>query len=303
MRLVKTLVIYLLATATVIAAQGSSNLTPESQQLLSQLETQIKGTLLAVAENENRAGRNMDKFYYLVDLPAKQQANLGLVVDVNDVEKGYSVISVTPGSAADEVKITAGDRIVAINQLTINSSNHDKALMQLHDISPGKKLRLALADKDTTRDVELQVKGDYLPGIRLEVGNQPALVESYQVASNEENSEACGEVSVFFQPPATRDLYSAYIHKIDDKPMMRHRHSFRLPPGKHRIYLHELISDPFLTRRKSGLQKAKFIDVDIKPDTTYYFAAKFYRAKKFRTFKEEYWEPVIWRTKERPCKL
>lgn len=302
MRLVKTLVTFVITCATALAAQASSNLTPESQQLLTQLENQIQGTLLAVVENENRAGKSMDDFYYLVDLPAKQQSNLGLVVDVDNLELGYSVVSVTPGSSADEVKIEAGDRIVAINQLEINRNNHNLALAQLQDISPGKKLQLALENESNVRDVELQVKSDYIPGIRLELGSQPA----YRVAaadSSSEASEACGVVSVFFQPPATKDLYSAFINKIGNERKMQHRHTFRLPPGTHRVYLHEQINDPFFSRRSKGSNKAKYIDVEVKANTTYYLAAKFDRSKRNKTHRQEYWEPVVWKTKERPCQM
>lgn len=305
MHLLKIVMTMVLTFSVALSAQASSNLTPESQALLTQLENQIQGTLLAVAENESKAGHTMDDFYYFVDLPAKQQTNLGLVVDVDNANKGYAVVSVTPGSSADQVAIEAGDRIVAINELEINRQNHANALAQLKNIAPGKKLRLALANDEDTRDVELLVKGDYVPGIKLELGSQ----QSYRVALNENNpvanetSSACGTISVFYQPPATRDLYSVYMNKVDNERLMNHPQSFRVAPGKHRVYVNELINDPFFPRRTRSREKAKYIDIDVKPNTIYYLAAKLDRNKRYKTYRQEYWEPVVWKTKERSCSM
>ncbi|WP_168204201.1 PDZ domain-containing protein [Aliikangiella coralliicola] len=303
-------------TSPEVLLEKASEFTPESQLLLNQLEGQIKGTVLAITENERKAGRNIDDFYFAIELPAQQQASLGMVLDVENVEQGYSVLSVAPGSLAEKININRGDKIVAINDIEVEATSSNAALEQLQQLTPGQELRLAFNRNGNIKQAVVEMAGDYIPGIKLEIGSQPVFKTALlseagdDSENNSQNADdksmldenACGEVSVFFRPPETKDIYPAFINTIDDRGVIRTRHSFRLSPGKHIIKLHELITDPFL-RRTRGMQKAKPIEIDVKPNMTYYLGAKFIRAKRSRVFKELYWEPVIWRTSERECEL
>ena len=295
------------------AEQTTPEYTPESQQLLNQLEGQIKGTLMAITENERKVGRSMDDFYFSIEVPAQQEANLGMVIDVENVEKGYQVLSVTPGSLAEKINIRSGDKIVAINDVEVKDASDNTALKQLQELTPGQQLKLAFNSKGDVKEAVVEMSGDYMPGIKLEIGSQSvvklaALTNSDKIGTSDSvekvdsESNACGQVSVFFRPPESKDIYPAYINAINDRNVVRSRHSFRLPPGKHTIKIHELITDPFL-RRSRGLQKAKPIEIDVKPNMSYYLGAKFIRAKRSKVYKELYWEPVVWRTSERSCEL
>ena len=52
-----TMIFCLSLSASICAASEKPDFTPESQALLSELQTQIKGTLLAVTEIENKSGK------------------------------------------------------------------------------------------------------------------------------------------------------------------------------------------------------------------------------------------------------
>lgn len=275
--------------------------TAESEELLNQLQNNIKGTLLAVAENENRVGRSMSKFHYSLDLPPQQMTNLGLILNVDDSSSGYQVLSVTPGSTADQLAIKSGDQVLAINDIEINQRTNNKAIHQLNELVAGQQLKLALNTNGHYKEVSAKITGQYMPGIRLEIGSQPIL----KVAANDsvDKSGGCGMVSIFFQPPAARNLYSATIHKIDDDHLKRDRPNFRLPVGKHTIYLHEQINDTMFHVRRPSINKSKPIEIDVKLNTTYYLAAKFLRQYRNNSSKGKYWEPVVWKTSEGECKL
>ena len=126
-------------------------------------------------------------------------------------------------------------------------------------------------------------------------------VNSYSVT--QENKQACGRVSIFILPPSTKNLYRATVSKVDDDNSKRDRNSFKLPLGKHTVYIHELINDPDFTRRGKSLRKAKSLEINVEENVTYHLAAKFIRSKRLSTYKGKYWEPVVWKTTEVTCTL
>lgn len=271
--------------------------TNESDKLLNQLRSNIKGTLLAVAESENRAGRNMANFHFSLDMPPQQMTNLGLTLNVENSTNGYQVLSVTPGSTADRLAIKSGDQVLAINDIEIDRETGEMAIQQLNKMVAGQQLKLGLNSGGSYKEVSAKISGQYMPGIRLEIGTQ----SSVEAATNnsDKDGDACGTVSIFFQPPASRDLYSATIHKIDSDHLKRDRNHFRLPIGKHTIYLHEQINDSMFPVRRPSINKAKPIEIDIKLNTTYHLGAKFVRKYRLNSSKGKHWEPVVWKTTER----
>jgi len=275
--------------------------TPESEQLLEQLQGNIKGTLLAVAENEKRAGYDMADFRFSVEIPPQQMTNLGLILDVDHSAEGYKVLSVTPGSTADKLAIKSGDQILAINDVKIDDTDDKNAIKQLNQLVAGDQIKLALNNNGNYKEFSTTITGQYIPGVKLEIGSQSA-VEGAMV-KQEEDSQACGEVSIFFLPPVTKNLYSASISKIDDNYLKRDYASFRLPVGKHTIYLHERIDDPVFPVRNRGFNRAKTIEIDVKENITYHLGAKFIRKYRLNGSSGRHWNPVVWKTSEKVCNL
>lgn len=281
-----------------LAAESVKDYSAESQLLLKDLQAHIQGTMLAVAESERKAGNNIKDFYYSNEVPAYLDSNLGLVLDVDNLTTGYKVLSITPGSTAEESNISVGDLILAIDDIGINQSTNTKVLEKLQQLTPGSTLKLKLSRQGKVSQINMLVKGRYVPAVRLEIGSKIPPTEAL-----DSTIPACGQVSVFFHPPASKDIYPARIHQIDDENYSRIRHSFRLTPGKHIIKLHELISDPSLTRRGRGIRRAKAIEINVEADTIYYLGAQFVRSKKYSMVKEKYWEPVIWKSEQKQCQL
>ena len=300
--LVTALFLLILSPANAAGSEEYSKITEESEQLVTELQQQIKSTVAAIAELEANAGNSVQDLHIQMDLPAKQSPNLGLVLDLDSEDNGYKVLSVTPASLADNLDIVPGDIITRINTVEISRANKRQAFSELENSSPGDSLQLTIIHNGAIRNIDSTVSGQYIPSIKLEIGSQLSDKQPTQESALNEN--ACGTVSVFFTPPESKRLYSAYVSKINDRSVNRNRESFRLKPGLHTIYLHELIDDPFFTRRYKGLQSAKPIEIDIKVNTTYYLAAKFIKGKAFRQRKGEYWEPVVWKeTIKGQCEL
>lgn len=296
-------VISALLLASCSAALSATQITEQSQTLIENLQDQIKSTVAAVAEVEAKAGNSVKDIYLLVDLPAKHSPNMGLVLDLDSSEDSYKVLSVTPGSLAESLNINQGDLITSINKIAIDKSNKRGAFSELEASSPGDIVNIGLKQSGKETIIDAVVVGQYTPSIKLEIGSEPTQ-EPDKSQENNQESTTCGLISVFFNPPETKRLYSAFINKIDDRSVTRGRESFRLKPGKYTIYLHELISDPFFKRRSQISRTAKPLEIDIKKNTSYHLAAKHIRGKYFSDRNGDYWEPVVWKIRENiECEL
>ncbi|WP_196139072.1 PDZ domain-containing protein [Aliikangiella sp. G2MR2-5] len=281
---------------------NDSELSSESQTLLADLEKQIRGTILAIKEAETRAGNTQTPIHIALSVPSQQKTNLGLILDFDNLAvDGAKVVSVTPGSQAESLGIRPGDKLTAFNQVRLSDNNSDRIIEDFQNLIPGDSVSLELKQKQSNRKLEFRIAGLSLPGFNLEVG------ESSQIDSDVDSSgtspQACGRVSIFFRPPETKDLYPVLINSIDDDYIHRFRETIRLPVGKHKIKVHELITDPFLQRHRRTSSKAKVIEIDVKANTTYHLAAKFDRSKRMKVFRNEYWQPEVWRRTEKSCEF
>lgn len=289
----------LMASSTI-----GSQTTPESEALIDDMVKQIVSTMSAVADAEKKAGNDASNLHIELDIPSSKSPNLGLVLDVDDAQ-GYKVMSVSPGSLADKLQITTGNIIIAINGVNTKNDTQRLAFVELENTLPGDTITLKLNKQGSISSVKAIVEGQYTPSIKLEIGDASIVANNTTSQIIEELDEtACGKVSVFFKPPFTRNLHYANVTRINDRNVNSDRESFRLSPGKHTVYLHEMIADSMFTRRSRSLQTAKTLEIDVKANTTYYLAAKFIRKNRSEQRNGGYWEPVVWKTRENStCKL
>lgn len=146
----------------------------ESRALLSELEKNIKGSLLAISEAETLSGNTMTDFYYSLELPDNLTTNLGLVLDVIYSPNSFKVLSVTPGSEAEKLNIKSGDLVLSINGIKISTEFRNAAIDELHQLTPGQSLKLELISSGQLNVLTTLIKGKYVPGIKLEIGRTKA---------------------------------------------------------------------------------------------------------------------------------
>jgi hypothetical protein len=305
---VPALCIYLIGLCLSVNVSFAAQTTEESEALIEKLVAQINSTVVAISEVERKAGNDLKDIHIVLDIPAKQSPNIGLVLDIDD-NNGYRVLSVSPGGLADSVNIAKGDIITAINDVDTVQVDGPSAFAILEQLTPGERVKIVFNRDGKYSTVQTQIIGQYSPPIKIELGVAKEDVFASQldneIPQNDEldhDNAACGRVSVFFKPPRSQQLHNVFINQIDDNNVNRRDASFKLAPGKHTIFLHELIDDPFFTRRSRTIQKAKPLDIEVKANTTYYLAAKFIKEKRNKERKGEYWEPVVWKVLEnRTC--
>ncbi len=277
-----------------VAIAAPAQQDPKTQVLLEQLQGQIHGTMLAIAELEQQEGRASQDFKYSWTMPSKDQANIGLVLDVNQPAQGYQVLSVTPGSTADVLGITSGDFITKINGISVNSEN-SQTINLLKNLRGGDMLELTINNSGKQRQLSTKVASLKLPSVSFTVGAADKMLANSDPSS-------CGNLTIFNKPPAARDIHPVTVAKIDGERSYTSLKFIKLPVGKHIIHLHEYISDPRV-RRPNGIQKSKPIEIEIKANMKYHLGAQFNSKLRYKTKKELFWTPVVWKISQRKCQL
>jgi hypothetical protein len=267
------------------------------------MQEQIKGTMYVISQNERNAGNDMGKFNYSIKMPAQQIIYLGLVLDTENSQDGFNVLSVTPGGIADKLAIQPGDKVKAINNTNIDSADKEKAIEQLKNALTGEELSLIVVSNGEENVLTTKLIANYIPEITIDIG---ALgVTSIEAESLYENdSQTCGEISDLIKPPVTQDIYPVAIQTIDGRNINNFPKHHRLKTGKHTILMQEMITEGtgnslFAKRGPS----TKGLVIDVKPNMSYRLGAKFIRKNRSKTVNEEYWEPVIWKSKAKKCSL
>jgi len=275
-----------------LAGQPKQYYTQESQQLLEQLQPHIKETLRKVARIENEAGQQGDHYFYSINAAAAHEVlPLGVVLDKQKKQAGFKVLSVTLGSLANKLQISAGDIILTINDIEITEASSAKMLHDLQVLTAGERLKMSTLHAGVYRELIADITMSHIPEFSLKIGT-PATTTT-------QNNDQCGEVFVANFPPVTKEFYPVSVHKVDGKKV--YSNNLRLSPGLHTLELKEHISDSAFARRRGEMKNRKNLEVNILPNTRIYLVAKFNRGKRARLTTGEYWQPIIWKQSQRSC--
>lgn len=116
--------------------------------------------------------------------------------------------------------------------------------------------------------------------------------------------ETCARVSVFYSPPfADQQTFSASIIDINGTEIINENRSFKLAPGTHNITLmhHISRSDLVVPQLRRMTQNRKTIEVIVKPNTTYHFAALLDESVENKDRNQDFWQPIIWKETNNDC--
>lgn len=160
-----SLLVFLLSTALNVQATSYS---PQSMMLLNQQTEDINKTIQLIAQHEATLGNKMTDLSYTVSLPSQSISELGLVLDFESAAKGFKVLSVTPGSYADQLLIKSNDFIVKVNDKNIDTSSKN-TLKQLFQ-RPQKITKIAFQSAGVYHETSTLIKALYLPEVNLTIG-------------------------------------------------------------------------------------------------------------------------------------
>ncbi|MBY5921456.1 hypothetical protein [Ferrimonas balearica] len=120
-------------------------------------------------------------------------------------------------------------------------------------------------------------------------------------ASQGDLTKPCGELSTFYQPPETQNLFKVVVTRINEENVIS-KPTYQLAPGTYQIRLVELIDDPRLSvslRNRSYKELTLKVDADVR----YHLAARFNSDKRYQGISQQYWDPVVWRESTTECRM
>ena len=262
-----------------------------------QLQRDVESALLALGD---RGALGTSDEPLTVSSPTQVRYELGAVL-VPRADGAPAVMAITPGGAAERLRLRVGDRLVSVN---------GKQLAGVAD--PVAALQSAIAADDGALRVEYLRAGK----VRVSTGTAGIVaIPAYQLVVGAATTGTCdGFVSDQGAQPRSHAIYAADITRIDGRstpprPMNRHR----VDPGRHVLTVRELVDRTWLNRtqartiemmqRRERARAYKPLVVDVQPGTTYKIGARLLRdrldADSIRA--NAYWEPVVWAVDPDAC--
>ena len=306
---VMPLLLALLFTASAQASRADGNPAAAEQHL----RAGVQQMMVDLASKGDLVDASGAPAHFDIAEPARDVDNLGVVINSNDSgDAGLAVMAVTPGGAAAKMGVHSGDRLVSVNgenltALGRNADDQPLAVAALRSaiskVGDGGQVNLTV-DRDGRR---IAFKGSLqrlrLPAVQLTVG------AGVQVASNAATtmpSAGCGRISDFDVAPRQQHLHRAQLIAIDGNSVgPSGSSSYRLSAGKHVLTVAEEIDARYLSfngrQRNAGVDNHKQIEVDVKPNTTYFLAARLNMDKLNQWRDGAYWDPALWLEKTERC--
>ena len=254
-----------------------------------------------------------------LSLPAERYVNLGLLIDTRAATRvGVPVLGTLPGGGAQRLGVRAGDVITAVNGKSLAGGGFEprviEALRQEVDgLNEGGAVDFELLRDGKPLRLAGEVKAQYLPAVRLELGDAALVAASGSVAvpatlsapvAAARGQGACGRISVFHTAPRSRQLYAAKILSLDGEiPGPRTQDTFRVAPGRHVLEVAEQIDDEDLPQVYSRARRHqnKTLEIDVQPGVTYMVASQLNLARQRDVPRGGYWDPVVWKEVPEPC--
>lgn len=232
-----------------------------------------------------------------IEAPAEIRYDLGAVIDpADDASAGLSVLAVLPGSAAQAMGLTAGDRLLSLNGLDLQQGSTSTSSLREAMAESFGALELVVARGESKLTLVGQAHPILIPAYTLDIAALP---------------KGCGRVSTFPGMARSEQLFPVNLRRIDDAEVVRGQvDSHRLDSGRHRLMLAELIPPVELNsieqRQRSQLRQRrlaefKYFDLDVVPGFTYYLAARLLDPPR-DVINNRHWQPVIWRIKKESCR-
>ncbi|RUO40824.1 hypothetical protein CWE22_01095 [Pseudidiomarina aestuarii] len=226
----------------------------------------------------------------VLEEPARSYFEWGAIVRPDG-----EILSVRPGTVAADMGVEAGDHLTHINGTSVERESLQTILQMFDDLEHGRTFNITIERDDKSLTLESIVRATVVPGWRLEVDST-----FEETAHAIQNATACGRVSIFLQPPVTRDYYPAFINTINGEDTRIKNPVIKLGVGEHIIGLHEKIGDPRATRSPS-LRTEKLLRLVVEPNKKYHLAAHFIADKRYDRVNAGYWEPIVWKVTEHSC--
>lgn len=296
-----SLLLLMLVTGPAPASEIDENWSPQSQELLKSLISDVKETMSLIAIAEAQQGHTLEKFKYSLDLAGAYKINLGLILQLNSTQTAFDILSVTPGSLASSHGLRVGDEIVMLNGIAVSASTEAGILKKMRELQVDEEISLTLNRDGRNQEIVIPVSGKYVPRIKLEIGNEYAKTSLAGTATPD--LIACGEVTVSLTPPVTGQLYPVSFYLDDEKDNKEQLVVIKLPVGKHTVNVYAQIDNGHEDGSHTDKSQAKAIQINVRKNTSYHLGARVFSENNSESQNNKDWDAVIWNTNQRECRL
>lgn len=306
----------LLAAAGAASAEEAAGRTDAAPVAERMLQAELRDVLNRMIASGAFGATDPERIALSVTLPAERYLDLGLLIDSQaDARAGVVVLGTLPGAAAQTLGVRAGDRITAVNGVSLRGQPDAVARLRgaLDALREGGQLALDVERAGRTVQLAGPVQPRYIPAVRLELGEANLVASTGAAAATASVAGApaqvadgsCGRISAFHVAPRSQDLYAAKILAIDGAiPGPRSQHTFRVAPGRHLVEVAEQIDTQDLStvHTRARRHRNKIFEIVVEPGMTYLVAARFNEDRQHDVANGEYWDPVVWKTVAEACR-
>ncbi|SNY49318.1 PDZ domain-containing protein [Arsukibacterium tuosuense] len=235
-----------------------------------------------------------------IEEPARNYYHFGAVMD-----RQHKILAVTPDSDAERAGVKVGDKVLQINNATLDSTSLEDVLALLNDFEEGKPFNVWVNRAGKAINLKSTVTRKTIPAWRL-------VINPVQNADNAKSvqTDGCGFVSVFYFPPRTLELFPTAIRAAGDTDFRiersRRTDVVKIDTGLQDIELAEQIALSRVRWSRSDLwerrkQLTQVLQLNVEPNKVYHLASRFIEKPEDRTDPDQYWEPVVWKVTDRQC--
>jgi hypothetical protein len=280
------------------------------------MREELHGMLRRLADAGAFEEARPQDFALSLSLPAQRSVDLGLVLDTRaDPARGLAVLATAPGGTAQQLGLVAGDVIAAVDGRSL-AGDGAAAAATLRAAAAGARdgdqLRLAVLRDGRSLELQGPVHAQYLPALRLELGEGTLVASNAPVAlapavasaaPAQAATDTCGRISTFHIAPRQQRLYRARVLSIDGKlPGTARQETYRVAPGRHVLEISEDIDTQDLPDYFSRLRPRfgrQVLEVEVEAGMTALVAAQLLDDVPAKG--RPYWEPKVWKTIAEPC--
>ena len=251
--------------------------------------------LMAVAQEASNKGNTAATGRTAAESSPAAGYDLGAVLAKRS-GAGLTVMAVTPGGGAERMKLRAGDRIISVNGMSLETS------------TPTTTMQQALAVGGNAVRVEVDRAGrSFVADDRFDAAAQ---------VSGMNRATGCGYVtSQGPTPTLSENIFPVVITKVagSSTPLYAvNRH--RLDAGRQVLVVAEDIPSTRFSsiqliqrkrmRRQLDARAYKVLIVDVEPGMKYHVGAQLLpdRMDRQAMLDNEYWQPVVWKEVAEPCR-
>lgn len=166
------LILFLATNALAYSSQEKLDdvLSAKSLLAVERLKDEIRQTMRLIELAEQNNLEQFEEFSYRISLAAYYQIRLGLILDYDEEENAFNVLSVSPNSLAKKAGIEVNDKILSINYERVNSKNSDLLVQYLQKLEVDEELTLEIKQQDFVHVLNISVNGVYIPEVDIQVG-------------------------------------------------------------------------------------------------------------------------------------